>query len=72
MQGATMQFIREPKNFEVSIHAPYAGSDDSSRAGGSEALVSIHAPYAGSDYPDPAEQEDLNVSIHAPYAGSDG
>ena len=33
----------------VSIHAPYAGSDESEKAAYNLGKVSIHAPYAGSD-----------------------
>ena len=50
MQGATI-FVKETMtNFNVSIHAPYAGSDTLSNYGYTELrFVSIHAPYAGSD-----------------------
>ena len=33
----------------ISIHAPYAGSDDITGLSFSELKISIHAPYAGSD-----------------------
>ena len=35
--------------FEISIHAPHAGSDLSIRYPAVDSLISIHAPHAGSD-----------------------
>ena len=39
-------------HYSVSIHAPYAGSDDYCEAYVTDIDVSIHAPYAGSDAAD--------------------
>ena len=56
----------------VSIHAPYAGSDDFTTFFRDKDGVSIHAPYAGSDVKLSDKYKWVeHVSIHAPYAGSD-
>ena len=57
--------------YYVSIHAPYAGSDDGGIEISRHKKVSIHAPYAGSDHAAELNQGFDAVSIHAPYAGSD-
>ena len=50
MQGATGANEDIRISQKVSIHAPYAGSDQAVPvADYSEDMVSIHAPYAGSD-----------------------
>ena len=58
-------------NRNVSIHAPYAGSDEPYPMREKMLYVSIHAPYAGSDTPKENWLGLSIVSIHAPYAGSD-
>ena len=51
MQGATIQRLLKHFTVYVSIHAPYAGSDNiPGRSISVSRYVSIHAPYAGSDY----------------------
>ena len=49
MQGATRRYRIRIKSDEVSIHAPYAGSDRIIADTNPDHPVSIHAPYAGSD-----------------------
>ena len=49
MQGATQPELILPIPLMVSIHAPYAGSDDREIGLKLTQDVSIHAPYAGSD-----------------------
>ena len=50
MQGATNACQSKISGTAVSIHAPYAGSDDHIFYDGEYiSIVSIHAPYAGSD-----------------------
>ena len=49
MQGATFRYHDHGHNLQVSIHAPYAGSDFYGGHTSYATLVSIHAPYAGSD-----------------------
>ena len=50
MQGATNLDFNIFYGDSVSIHAPYAGSDDAYlKILGALVDVSIHAPYAGSD-----------------------
>ena len=62
----------QKQDAQVSIHAPYAGSDLWRIPAHPYGRVSIHAPYAGSDG-DACHfrGSELTVSIHAPYAGSD-
>ena len=71
MQGATYRPSSTPGHKQVSIHAPYAGSDSHVAIIGSDSMVSIHAPYAGSDQVIHIVTNKIIVSIHAPYAGSD-
>ena len=50
MQGATTLHLCRVQAHNVSIHAPYAGSDSTiGLSAVASAYVSIHAPYAGSD-----------------------
>ena len=49
MQGATDERLRVYDSIMVSIHAPYAGSDEAWEEAVDHLCVSIHAPYAGSD-----------------------
>ena len=57
---------------EVSIHAPYIGSDEPRMVLiGEPCSVSIHAPYIGSDASYMCKEDAIGVSIHAPYIGSD-
>ena len=49
MQGAPRLDRGIPDHAAVSIHAPYAGSDQETDPGVHGRTVSIHAPYAGSD-----------------------
>ena len=49
MQGATIPCLQLSAIYRVSIHAPYAGSDDNNGIDQAWCEVSIHAPYAGSD-----------------------
>ncbi len=56
---------------EVSIHAPYIGSDKMLGEYNGDEMVSIHAPYIGSDFVLTHDGYDNSVSIHAPYIGSD-
>ena len=72
MQGATRLRKEFLPYHAVSIHAPYAGSDQVEVDGALVAVkVSIHAPYAGSDMICRSIDKLTDVSIHAPYAGSD-
>ena len=50
MQGATPAETGQTITVVVSIHAPYAGSDDIASKYRDQQKVSIHAPYAGSDF----------------------
>ena len=56
---------------DVSIHAPYIGSDLAYALGAVCHIVSIHAPYIGSDAVFTEGLLFREVSIHAPYIGSD-
>ena len=56
---------------EVSIHAPYIGSDGGLEMDVADFGVSIHAPYIGSDKQYRRTRVKSKVSIHAPYIGSD-
>ena len=49
MQGATEPCEDCRQAYEVSIHAPYEGSDFQISMVANISDVSIHAPYAGSD-----------------------
>ncbi len=49
MRGATYDDYHFDIYQNVSIHAPYAGSDGTHPARIAKLYVSIHAPYAGSD-----------------------
>ena len=74
MQGATIFISILFQIINVSIHAPYAGSDGHKpHRLRMVQSVSIHAPYAGSDVEQLTRMRATQiVSIHAPYAGSDG
>ena len=60
------------ERLNISIHAPRAGSDTSSKPGRKGKLISIHAPRAGSDDTFGVYGHEVDgISIHAPRAGSD-
>ena len=64
-------FLRCLIRFNISIHAPRAGSDPFSRLKAHACKISIHAPRAGSDYARAVLVVVAYISIHAPRAGSD-
>ena len=72
MQGATTVIVPLIGFETISIHAPYAGSDERSGDLMIRQFISIHAPYAGSDHFHKLDFLIEDISIHAPYAGSDG
>ena len=55
----------------ISIHTPYAGSDDCTALWSRPLSISIHTPYAGSDHSSDDYPIHTIISIHTPYAGSD-
>ena len=61
------------EQYNISIHAPLAGSDLPFLNKGSAGIsISIHAPLAGSDVRSNRSKKFIQISIHAPLAGSDG
>ena len=73
MQGATSAGDIVPLYCEVSIHAPYAGSDPCVRALRNSRLQFQSTPpmQGATSYLSLHVHGDIVVSIHAPYAGSD-
>ena len=57
--------------FDISIHAPHAGSDIILALTRALHKISIHAPHAGSDVASGIYSPNEAISIHAPHAGSD-
>ena len=57
--------------FEISIHAPRGGSDQSAPYKDYRLLISIHAPRGGSDRHRDYRADPSCISIHAPRGGSD-
>ena len=49
MRGATCGGRKMRRRDDISIHAPHAGSDCTTKTPLGFALISIHAPHAGSD-----------------------
>ena len=72
MQGATVKMREDARENNVSIHAPYAGSD----YGEGMCTIEVNGfqstpPMQGATIPNLSANSFLVVSIHAPYAGSD-
>ena len=66
-----METPRNSDNYDISIHAPLAGSDSLVFLCLCVVLISIHAPLAGSDQRGYHAIALATISIHAPLAGSD-
>ena len=72
VRGATERLYSGCSYTVISIHAPRAGSDNSSSPCRCRLVISIHAPRAGSDLRDlTVLRLSQIISIHAPRAGSD-
>ncbi len=56
MKGATCPEEYAEDAVEISIHAPYEGSDLLGKYGTTLTFISIHAPYEGSDFLSPKKQ----------------
>ena len=72
MQGATATYYIDEQHRNVSIHAPYAGSDNrrTLRFDVDEQFQST-PPMQGATVSKASSSGAVRVSIHAPYAGSD-
>ena len=72
MQGATIRNGRGDGQNDVSIHAPYAGSDGfRKRQDTSGRMFQSTPPMQGATGRGGSDANVQGVSIHAPYAGSD-
>ena len=72
MQGATDLVIPIDRPFVVSIHAPYAGSDNTvSTVWDAISTFQSTPPMQGATAELFENDSTYSVSIHAPYAGSD-
>ena len=73
MQGATRCIRLYTFVYPVSIHAPYAGSDNMTKKQGTSTISSFQStpPMQGATIPGEDGGKYFRVSIHAPYAGSD-
>ena len=58
-------------NYDISIHAPRVGSDQTTLNSPRCLWISIHAPRVGSDGKIPGHYHHQTISIHAPRVGSD-
>ena len=71
LRGATFRLFLSGRQFQVSTHAPLAGSDLAHVDLRLLDVVSTHAPLAGSDLQPFEHVGPVAVSTHAPLAGSD-
>ena len=72
MRGATAAEAAKNRDWQISIHAPREGSDQTQWVMDFNAAISIHAPREGSDRSGDTGAGDLvDISIHAPREGSD-